>query len=290
MDCVVELCISKQGTRYIKTRMGNDLKRQILVQNGIMGEQEIQKKPSILNCPHCTLVNAIDNKYCSKCSYPLVSSAFDEIKEAELFTIHSLGARVILSSLDSLHKDPLWIRSCFKIASVHLLGAAVHNEEVSNDPQDILSDQTYWGTVKSDYGESIEKEDVNFYNLYNPKDKVLGPNSINPFLPFQIYPSFEGDLAVGQNGSQTSPKISLPTNYVDIKVQKEIPFNKDADGDKHSEDLRLTLKPVKRTCMITGGGDSDFGYFGFRDAAHNTELKDDGAMNIVVDNWRNTTS
>jgi integrase/recombinase XerD len=29
------------------------------------------------------LVNAIDNKYCSKCSYPLVPSAFDEIKEAE---------------------------------------------------------------------------------------------------------------------------------------------------------------------------------------------------------------
>jgi integrase/recombinase XerD len=29
------------------------------------------------------LVNAIDNKYCTKCSYPLVPSAFDEIKEAE---------------------------------------------------------------------------------------------------------------------------------------------------------------------------------------------------------------
>jgi integrase/recombinase XerD len=29
------------------------------------------------------LVNAIDNKYCSKCSYPLVPSAFDEINEAE---------------------------------------------------------------------------------------------------------------------------------------------------------------------------------------------------------------
>jgi hypothetical protein len=29
------------------------------------------------------LVNAVDNKYCSKCSYPLIPSAFDEIKEAE---------------------------------------------------------------------------------------------------------------------------------------------------------------------------------------------------------------
>jgi integrase/recombinase XerD len=71
---------SKQGSRYIKRRMGNDLKQMILVQNGIISEQQIEKKSSVLNCPRCSLVNAIDNKYCSKCSYPLVPSAFDEIK------------------------------------------------------------------------------------------------------------------------------------------------------------------------------------------------------------------
>jgi hypothetical protein len=74
---------SKQGTRYIKRRMGNDLKEKILLYNGIITENEIHKKPSVLMCPRCSLVNAIENKYCSKCSYPLVSSAFDEIKEAE---------------------------------------------------------------------------------------------------------------------------------------------------------------------------------------------------------------
>ena len=74
---------SKQGARYIKTRMGNDLKQKILVQNGIISEQQVERKPSILNCPRCSLVNAIDNKSCSKCSYPLIPSAFDEIKEAE---------------------------------------------------------------------------------------------------------------------------------------------------------------------------------------------------------------
>jgi protein-tyrosine-phosphatase len=63
--------------------MGNDLRQKILVQNGIISEQQIEKKPSVLNCSRCSLVNAIDNKYCSKCSYPLVPSAFDEIKEAE---------------------------------------------------------------------------------------------------------------------------------------------------------------------------------------------------------------
>jgi hypothetical protein len=39
--------------------------------------------------------------------------------------------------------------------------------------------------------------------------------------------------------------------------------------------------------MITEAGDSHFEYFGFRDAVDNTKLEDDGAMNIVVDNWKN---
>jgi integrase/recombinase XerD len=39
--------------------------------------------PAKLICPRCSLVNALDNKYCSKCSYPLVASAFEEIKAAE---------------------------------------------------------------------------------------------------------------------------------------------------------------------------------------------------------------
>jgi hypothetical protein len=78
---------------------------------------------------------------------------------------HSLGARVILSSLDILHSNPEWNSTGFKIASVHLLGAAVDNEEVSKNPQDILSDQTNWGSVKSNYGEAIEKEVGKFYNL-----------------------------------------------------------------------------------------------------------------------------
>jgi integrase/recombinase XerD len=74
---------SRQASRYIKRRMGNDLKRQILIHNGVTLDTEMQKKPSVLACPRCTLVNGFDNKYCSKCSYPLVPSAFDEIKEAE---------------------------------------------------------------------------------------------------------------------------------------------------------------------------------------------------------------
>ena len=74
---------SKQGTRYIKRRMGDELKTKILQRNGIMQETESKVKLSILNCPRCELVNAIENKYCSKCSYPLKPEAYDEIKSEE---------------------------------------------------------------------------------------------------------------------------------------------------------------------------------------------------------------
>jgi integrase len=74
---------SRQGTRYIKRRMGDELKEQILKRNGIIQETEMRAKPIISNCPRCKLVNAIENKYCSKCSYPLKPEAYDEIKSLE---------------------------------------------------------------------------------------------------------------------------------------------------------------------------------------------------------------
>jgi len=74
---------SKQGSRYIKIRMGNELKNKILEYNGIEIEQLANKKPSILNCPRCNLTNAHGNKYCSICSYPLIPEAFEEIKQSE---------------------------------------------------------------------------------------------------------------------------------------------------------------------------------------------------------------
>ncbi|HEX5187682.1 MAG TPA: hypothetical protein VFV86_12410 [Nitrososphaeraceae archaeon] len=74
---------SKQGSRYIKRRMGNELKSKILEYNGIISEETQRKKPLVLNCPRCSLVNILENKYCSKCSYPLKPEAFDEIKQSE---------------------------------------------------------------------------------------------------------------------------------------------------------------------------------------------------------------
>jgi integrase/recombinase XerD len=74
---------SKQGSRYIKKRMGNELKNKILEHNGILSKEIPKRKPSVANCPKCEFINAIDNKYCSKCSYPLRPEAYDEIKQEE---------------------------------------------------------------------------------------------------------------------------------------------------------------------------------------------------------------
>ncbi len=74
---------SRQGSRYIKNRMGDELRNKILEQNGIVIDSDLIPKPTIAVCPRCELVNQIENKYCSKCSYPLTPQAFEEIKKEE---------------------------------------------------------------------------------------------------------------------------------------------------------------------------------------------------------------
>jgi hypothetical protein len=194
---------------------------------------------------------------------------------------HSLGARVILSSLNNLLNNPYWKNNNYTIASVNLLGATLDNEEVSKFKRDIDIDGTNWNTIKTNYGQAIEQVVKDFYNFYNPEDNALEPNPIYPFVPFQIYPSYEGDWALGQTGYQTTPfniVLSLPANYHQTNVQDEIPPSCDADGDKEP-DFPLV------TNMIIARGDNHGGYFGFRDTENDTRLVDDGAMNVVVDNW-----
>lgn len=81
---------SKQPSRYIKSRMGNDLKQKILVQNGIIPEREGAPKPTILECGRCRTVCSSECKYCISCSYPLSPLAYEEIKAAENERIKNL--------------------------------------------------------------------------------------------------------------------------------------------------------------------------------------------------------
>jgi hypothetical protein len=86
---------SKQGARYIKNRMGNELKRNILEHNGIIVEETQKKKSSVSTCPRCDAVNSLENKYCYQCSYPISPQAFDEIKEEENKKINDLEKKYL---------------------------------------------------------------------------------------------------------------------------------------------------------------------------------------------------
>ncbi len=104
---------SKQPARYIKRRMGNTLKMYILAREGIIldgEEQAIVKanQPVIINCPRCNFVNSKETRFCSKCSYPLIPAAYDEVKAAEQKQIQEINnkyeqtqsqVRLILSAL-----------------------------------------------------------------------------------------------------------------------------------------------------------------------------------------------
>jgi Alpha/beta hydrolase of unknown function (DUF900) len=191
---------------------------------------------------------------------------------------HSLGSRVVLSALESLHGNQEWKNKNFKISSVNLMGAAVDDEEVSKNPSYIDNNQTSLNNmsewydvygIKSAYGKVIENEVSRFYNLFNPKDKALT----------LIYGKDEHDNALGLTGKQEG--ITIPSNYNQTNVQSEILALCDADGDGNP-DLGLT------DCTTVDIGDNHAGYFGFRNSTNHTFI-DDGAMNIVVREWQQQT-
>ena len=95
---------------------------------------------------------------------------------------HSLGSRVVLSALDRLHTNTSyaeWNTNNFTIASVHLLGAAVDNEEVSKNLSD-TRDSPYDDQIV--YGQAIEEEVSSFYNLFNREDDRIEPAFSDPEL------------------------------------------------------------------------------------------------------------
>jgi pimeloyl-ACP methyl ester carboxylesterase len=195
---------------------------------------------------------------------------------------HSMGARVILSALESLDSNQQWNRNNFKISSVHLLGAAVDDEEVSKNmlyivknPATLFELQEWFDPygIKSAYGKAIEDEVLRFYNLYDPQDKVLGdPN---------LYQFYYQDKPLGLDGAQSG--IAIPSNYIPINVEDKTAPLCDANGDD-KPDL-----PFKSGSEV-GIGDNHAGYIGFRDATNHNILLDDGAMNVIVSNWNNSTA
>jgi hypothetical protein len=167
--------------------------------------------------------------------------------------------------------------------SVHLLGAAVDNEEISKDPLyivnnvSIVNDTLEWYDIygiKSSYGKVIEQEAGKFYNLFSPRDREL----------LKDYNEHEHDNALGLNGAQAN--ITKPSNYKEINVQNKIPPFCDSNAD-NMPDGKYTKGEFIEGENVTRG-ESHYGYFGFRNPADNKTIIDDGAMNTVVRDWNSS--
>ena len=190
---------------------------------------------------------------------------------------HSQGARLTLNALHDLNNTN------FKLESVHLMGAAVDDEEVSKNPNDNQDSNHDDGIV---YGDAIEKHVKKFYNLFNPNDDLLRRDR----LPYTYYPNpiYEGDTALGNLGIDSRVKlIDRPQNYTDLNVQNEIPKITtidltDADGDGKCDFIEPTL--FGDVCGIHEQGDNHKGYMGFRDKS-SQGIVDNGVMDIVAKNW-----
>jgi hypothetical protein len=73
----------------------------------------------------------------------------------------------------------------------------------------------------------------------------------------------------------------LPNNYGQVDVVDEIYNGIDADGDGKCD---LIVSSAFDGCSIYRKGDNHFGYIGFR--ANQSEIIDDGVINIIVDDWK----
>ena len=135
---------------------------------------------------------------------------------------HSLGAQVVLSTLESLHDDKKW-NSCGygkdKITSIHVLGAAVPNTTVSK--------QT------NSYGNAIESEVGIFHNKFNNEDTVLSVG----------YTIGGSGQALGEEGA--SSVSNKPSNYKQSLIES-LPIIFDGASSLFGELLSFLISNPKR--------------------------------------------
>ncbi len=161
---------------------------------------------------------------------------------------HSLGAKVVESALIRLNNnETLKNNSAYSITSIHLIGAAINDRATSKNTQ---------------FGTAIDNIVYNFYNLYNPKDNLLQG----------LYVKTENENPLGLLGLHKDEPF--PSNYTERNVISEIPPFRMASG---------IYKPfVDNT--VSDWGNNHSGYIGFRDV--NGKLKDDGAINVIIADWK----
>lgn len=166
---------------------------------------------------------------------------------------HSLGAKVVESALIALasNSDQIWKKdTVYSIASIHLIGAAIDDKSTSKN---------------APFGNAIENIVNTFYNLYNPEDNALKG----------AYVKTENQNPLGLYGLGKGEPF--PANYSERNVKLEIPPLNRASGIYQS----FCDKGVY------GWGDNHCGYIGFRERyPFSRLLKDDGAINVIVKDWR----
>lgn len=191
---------------------------------------------------------------------------------------HSLGSRVTLSALQSLHDND----KNSIIESVHLLGAAVDDDQISLDSQDCANNMS--PKLKCS-GEAINSTTKEFFNLYNEEDNMLTPFFSGSDGPYP-YKDAEKDMALGGFGKQF--EINSPPNYKEKNVENFIPSNlgvnyEDANGDRKCDIPALIGLSI--ICPMSVQGDNHMGYMGYRNTI-NGKIIDPGAIVVVVDNWK----
>jgi hypothetical protein len=165
---------------------------------------------------------------------------------------HSLGAKVVESAIINLNNNETWQNnSVYNITSIHFIGAAISDRATSKNTQ---------------FGTAIENTVNNFYNLYNPKDNVLQG----------LYVKTENENPLGLFGLKKGEPF--PSNYREHNVMSEISSFRKTSG------IHKTF--VDNT--VSGWGNNHSGYIGIRGI--NGKLKDDGAVNIIVADWKANNS
>ncbi len=144
---------------------------------------------------------------------------------------HSLGPRVILSAIQSLYDCNSHDGVSKIVTSVHLLGAAVDNEQVSiNNPDEC----NVVNTLPLNWpGNTISLAVMRFYNLDNPEYNMLAPQKscLFCFRPLCLESPYFSDSDNPQEVHLIENTMDVPFNYDEYSVRDAIGLDGDTNGD-----------------------------------------------------------
>jgi hypothetical protein len=292
--CPIEIAIYIHGVWASKEVADEQTKRVALSLNSlnytipVIGFSWDSNTPFSLENPRVSQKGWQTAKIIANKNGPLLAQFITDFKEDCPTTdvriiAHSLGSRVVFSALQSLQDNRQSMNitnndTSKKIKTVHLLGAAVDNEQASINPLDCILNIPSLECS----GRAIESEVQDLFNLYNTQDNMVAP-TFSGTVP-SVYEMTEDDEALGGSGAEDI--IVTPSNYNQTDVKDEILADIDANGDGDC-DLPIHLGFGFTGCSIFFRGDNHFGYMGYRSFG-SEDVHDNGAMNVVVTNWRNS--